>query len=147
MRPLALMPILCVTACLGQQVSDSNFPNAQLVKLSEIIKDQAQFQNKVVRVQAKYLSGYFLETIWDAGSKGRVWASFDEHLSENTKPSTLSQYENLFGKNVTVDVTVVGFLLPPNKSHTEGGRVYQFGFGHLHSWDFEFHVLSIETIR
>jgi citrate lyase alpha subunit len=76
-----------------------------------------------------------------------VWASFDEHLAEHTKPGILSQYENLGGKGVTADITVVGFLLPPNEPHKHGDRVHQFGFGHEHEWDFEFHVLSIETIR
>jgi len=147
MRIPAFFSILCFSACFSQQVPDIRLMDAKLVKLSSLIKDQPTYQNQIVRVRAKYRSAFEVSTIWDTATKDLIWASFDEHLADNTRPEIIKRLDRLFAKNITVTVTVVGFLLPPNKLHEVNGQKHRFGFGHLSSWDFEFHILAVESVQ
>lgn len=139
-----LFPLLL--AC-RQPVIVSKFPDATPIKFCDLLSQQKDFQNKIVRVRATYRSGFEMSALGSKGCEDAAWVDFDTKVQELSPTHVMKKFMSISDKSMGVEIIVVGYLLPPNKPFTMFGRTARLGFGHLNAYDYQFHLIAIEGIQ
>ena len=138
--------LLLLMAC-RQPEFQSKFPDAPTISFCELLKNQNDLQNKTIRVQATYRSGFEMSALGMKGCEDAAWVEFDPSAEENSSPYAVKKFKNIKDKHNGIGVIFVGYLLPPHKPFEFKGKKLHLGFGHMNAYDFEFHVTAIESVK
>lgn len=128
------------------------------VAFCDIVRQPALYDNKVVRIKAKYLVAFEGSVMSDTACEETAWVKFDSSVEKLTPRKVWKKFDRWtdvspIHKNNSITyptgeviVTWVGLFQGIKPAQKIGKINLSLGFGHMNSYDFQFVVQKIEEV-